>query len=80
MGGGRPKDFATRAPATRRLNCDVPSDGRSRAMPFADALERTDRREFDSERKLLDALRPVFEERRVSPTSLLDRAKALFLF
>jgi hypothetical protein len=71
---------ATRADLLEELDGDVPYDGRGRTMRFADALERTDRREFDAERELLDALHPVFEERRGSPMSLLDRVKALFSF
>lgn len=69
---------ATRSDLLEELDGGVPYDGRGRTMSFADALDRTDRREFDSEQELLDALHPVFEERRSSPMSLLDRVKALF--
>ncbi|NHN48705.1 hypothetical protein G9464_14035 [Halostella sp. JP-L12] len=68
---------ATRADLVEELDGGVPYDGRGRTMQFDDAIERTGRREFDSESDLLDALHPVFEERRSSPMGLIDRVKAL---
>ncbi|WP_049903059.1 DUF5789 family protein [Halococcus agarilyticus] len=58
---------------------DVPYDPSGRSMALSAALERVERERFDSEDELLDALHPVFEERRQSgPTGLLDRLRSLF--
>ncbi|EMA45106.1 DUF5789 family protein [Halococcus saccharolyticus] len=58
---------------------DVPYDPSGRSMALSTALEQVERDRFDSEGALLDALHPVFEERRQSgPTGLLDRLRSLF--
>jgi|AntDeeMetageno50_2_1112565.scaffolds.fasta_scaffold01292_6 hypothetical protein len=58
---------------------DVPCDPSGRSMALSVALDGVNRERFDSEDALLDALHPVFEERRQSsPTGLLDRLRSLF--
>jgi hypothetical protein len=58
---------------------DVPYDPSGRSMALSAALDDVDRERFDSEDELLDALHPVFEERRQSgPTGLLERLRSLF--
>ena len=42
----------------------VPVDARGRTVPLSTAIEEAGRREFASERELLNALHPVFEDRR----------------
>jgi hypothetical protein len=59
----------------------VPYDATGNTVTLASVLERVDRREFDSERDLKNALHPVFEEIRESKsTSLLAQLRALVPF
>ncbi|WP_123534663.1 DUF5789 family protein [Halosimplex salinum] len=59
----------------------VPYDAAGNEMPLAEALAETDRRSFDSEDDLLNALHPVFErKRRAASTSLLSQLRALVPF
>ncbi|EMA52525.1 MULTISPECIES: hypothetical protein [Halococcus] len=58
---------------------DVPYDPSGRSMALSAALEQVTQDRFDSEDELLDALHPVFEERRQSgPSGLLERLRSLF--
>lgn len=57
----------------------IPYDPSGHSVAVSEALEHTGKNQFDSERELLDALHPVFEERRRSAsTGLLDRLRSLF--
>jgi hypothetical protein len=59
----------------------VPIDAAGTEIRLADALETTDREEFDSEQDLLNALHPVFERRREkSSRSLIARLRSLVPF
>jgi len=59
----------------------VPVDAAGTEITLADALEATDREEFDSEQDLLNTLHPVFERRREkSSRSLIARLRALVPF
>jgi len=59
----------------------VPIDAAGSEITLADALDGTDQREFDSEQDLLNALHPVFEERREKASrSVLARLRALVPF
>jgi hypothetical protein len=59
----------------------VPVDAAGSEITLADALDGTDRQRFDSEQDLLNALHPVFEERREKATrSVLARLRALVPF
>jgi len=71
---------ATKAELVGALDTEVPYDAQGRTVALADAIDETDRREFDSEQDLLNELHPVFENRRSSPMSLLDRLRAMVPF
>lgn len=58
---------------------EIPYDPAGNTMALSEAVEQAGTERFDSERELLDALHPVFEERRrSSPTGLLERLRSLF--
>lgn len=58
---------------------EIPYDPSGQSIALSDALDHTRQEEFDTEDDLLDALHPVFEERRRSAsTGLLGRLRALF--
>ncbi|SFS06596.1 hypothetical protein SAMN05216559_3064 [Halomicrobium zhouii] len=60
---------------------EVPYDASGHAMTLADALEEIDRREFEHEQDLLNALHPVFESRReATGNSLLAQLRSLIPF
>jgi hypothetical protein len=57
---------------------DVAYDASGHAMALSTALERADRERFGSERELLTALHPVFEQRRESASiGLVERLRSL---
>ncbi len=59
----------------------VPVDAAGTEITLADALAGADRQQFDSEQDLLNALHPVFEERREkSSRSVIARLRALVPF
>jgi len=59
----------------------VPVDAAGTEITLADALEATSREEFTSEQDLLNALHPVFEERRErSSRSIIARLRTLVPF
>lgn len=59
----------------------VPVDAAGSEITLSEALEGTDRRRFDSEQDLLNALHPVFEKRREKASrSVLARLRALVPF
>jgi hypothetical protein len=59
----------------------VPIDAAGTEITLGDALEATDREEFDSEQDLLNALHPVFEaQRERASRSLLAQLRALLPF
>lgn len=58
---------------------EIAYDPSGHSIALSEAFEHTGRENFDSEDELLDALHPVFEERRRSaPTGLLGRLRSLF--
>jgi len=60
---------------------DIPYDAAGNTMAFSDALSTTDREEFESEQDLLNAMHPVFENKRqAASTSLMARLRALVPF
>ncbi|WP_121821401.1 DUF5789 family protein [Halostella salina] len=71
---------ATRTDLVDALDDEVPYDAQGRTVALAEAIDETDRHEFDSEQDLLNELHPVFENRRSSPMSLLDRLRAMVPF
>ena len=57
----------------------IPYDPSGQSIALSEALEHTGKTRFETEDGLLDALHPVFEERRRSAsTGLLSRLRALF--
>jgi len=59
----------------------VPVDAAGTEITLATALEQTTRREFETERELLDVLHPVFEERRQgSSRGYLSQLRSLLPF
>lgn len=59
----------------------VPVDAAGNEVDLAEAVNRSNRRRFESEGDLLDALHPVFEaEREAISRSLLAQLKTLFPF
>lgn len=60
---------------------EVPYDATGHTMTVSEALEAADRRRFESEQDLLNALHPVFERKReAASTSLLAQLRALVPF
>lgn len=60
---------------------EIPIDAQGHSIALSTAMEEVSKTEFDSERELLDALHPVFEERRASTaTGLLGSFKAMLPF
>ena len=58
---------------------EIPYDPSGQSIALSEALDDTGMTEFATEDDLLDALHPVFEERRRSAsTGLLGRLRALF--
>ena len=75
--------FPTDADRLRREYGDltVPVDAAGTEITLAEALDGTDHREFSSEQDLLNALHPIFEERREKTSrSLLAQLRALVPF
>jgi len=59
----------------------VPVDAAGTELSVAEAVRKSDCREFDSEQELLNALHPVFEERREATSrSILAQLRALVPF
>ncbi len=59
----------------------IPIDAKGNSVRLSTALEDVPQTEFESERQLLDALHPVFEERRASTTTgLLGSIRTLLPF
>jgi hypothetical protein len=59
----------------------VPFDAAGHETTLREALQEADRREFDSQPDLLDALHPVFERKRqAASNSLLAQLRALVPF
>lgn len=62
-------------------NVMIPYDPAGNEMPLTSALERTNRREFESRQELLNALHPVFEQRRsATSSSVLGQLRTLLPF
>lgn len=60
---------------------EVPCDAAGHSISLEEALGRTDRRQFEHEQELLNALHPVFEARReATGSSLLAQLRSLFPF
>jgi len=60
---------------------DIPYDAAGNTMAFSDALAAADREQFESEQDLLNALHPVFENKRqAASTSIVSRLRALVPF
>jgi hypothetical protein len=60
-------------------NPEISYDPSGNSIALSEALEHTGKSHFDTEDELLDALHPVFEERRRSAsTGLLDRLRSMF--
>jgi len=60
---------------------DVPYDAAGNTIAFSDALSAANQERFDSERDLLNALHPVFEEKRqAASASIVSRLRALVPF
>ena len=60
---------------------DVPIDAHGNSIALSTAIEDVPKREFDSERDLLNALHPVFESHRNrTSTGLLGSIRSLFPF
>ena len=58
---------------------EIPYDPAGQSIPLSTALDEAGPTQFEDENRLLDALHPVFEERRQSAsTGLLARLRALF--
>lgn len=75
--------FPTDAATLRENYGDIaiPIDAAGTEITFADALDEVDRDQFPSEQELLNALHPVFEERRErSSRSILAQLRALVPF
>jgi hypothetical protein len=59
----------------------IPVNAAGNEITFREAVEASGRREFDSEQDLLNALHPVFEEKREATSrSLLAQLRALVPF
>jgi hypothetical protein len=59
----------------------IPYDSGGNTLDLADALDRVSRDRFETERELLDALHPVFEERRTSTAgSVVGRLRGMLPF
>jgi hypothetical protein len=73
---------ATKSELEERFgHTDVPYDAAGHSMGFSDALARTDRERFETEQDLLNALHPVFENKRqAASNSLLSQLRALVPF
>ncbi|HET7323358.1 MAG TPA: hypothetical protein VFJ06_03415 [Halococcus sp.] len=60
-------------------NPEIPYEPSGRSIALSEALEDTEKDHFGDEDELLDALHPVFEQRRQSAsTGLLNRLRSLF--
>jgi len=58
----------------------VPYDAAGRTVQLAEVLRELDRDRFESKQDLLDALYPLFEQRRNSPRGLLSQLRSLVPF
>jgi hypothetical protein len=62
-------------------NETIPIDAGGNEISLRDAIQAADRREFDSEQDLLNALHPVFEKKRnAASRSLIAQLRALVPF
>lgn len=84
---GRLDDAELTFPATRREveeelgNVDIPYNAAGRSIRLSEALDRTSVQRFESRQDLLNALHPVFEERRSSASSgLLGQLRSMLPF
>lgn len=59
---------------------EVPYDAKGRSMALAEAIEECDRQSFATRQELLNALHPVFEQRRGEPAGVVDRMRSLLPF
>ncbi|WP_336024907.1 hypothetical protein [Halobellus salinisoli] len=59
---------------------EIPYDASGNSIPLSAALEATGPSRFDTERELLDALHPVFEEYRAASGGVLSQLRALLPF
>ena len=60
---------------------EVPYDASGHTMTLAEALAETDRRQFEHEQELLNALHPVFESKReATGNNLLAQLRSLLPF
>jgi hypothetical protein len=76
-------DFPVEADQLRRAHggLTVPIDAAGTEITLGDAVEASDRQEFQSEQDLLNALHPVFEQRRERASrSILAQLRALVPF
>lgn len=59
----------------------IPYNAAGSTMPLDEAIEQVPKQRFESKRELLNALHPVFEERReAGPTKILDRIRSFIPF
>jgi hypothetical protein len=63
--------------ASEHGNVQVAVDPSGHEMALGEALQRCDREEFSTRQELLNALHPVFEEKRESGGGILGRLRAL---
>ncbi|WP_280536527.1 hypothetical protein [Halopenitus sp. POP-27] len=73
-------------PATRQevlaglSSTAIPYDASGRSLELADALDRVDAERFETRGELMNAVHPVFEERRRQGGSVLDRIREALPF
>lgn len=84
---GRLDDADLTFPATAREveaalgDIQIPYNASGNSIQLSTALNRTSTREFETRQDLLNALHPVFEERRsAAPSGLLGQLKAMLPF
>ncbi|MFB6252936.1 MAG: hypothetical protein ABEI27_14835 [Halobellus sp.] len=58
----------------------IPYDANGNAVALSEALAAVNRKQFDTQRELLDALHPVLEEYRASGGGLFSQLRALLPF
>lgn len=66
---------------TQLGDVEIPCDAAGHTITLSTALDRTSTREFETRQDLLNALHPVFEERRSSaPSGFLGQLRAMLPF
>lgn len=59
---------------------EIPYDTRGHSVRFGEVVSACDRDEFEDEQDLLNALHPVFEQRRQEGAGVLERVRRLLPF